>query len=242
MLAPHVTLDRTLREVADDSTTPLTAVAAILRTARIAELSSFGRIAEERVRVIERLESLKDDTTSQEREFQKLVYEAPWLIDPQWSPLTANQPFSTLKEEFQKYYKKITKQKILLNDFSDTTKRPDFVLASHGPTIEIVEIKRPNHALQNLEMERIQTYVEVMEKFLNEPGHEDFRRRFPEFHVTLVCDNVNLTGVHKGSFEGLRKPEKLTWITWSSFLLRTRTAHQEFLNQAERLRKIGNGK
>ena len=42
----------------------------ILRTARLAELSAFGQIAEDRVRVIKRVEKLKDDPDTLEAAFQ----------------------------------------------------------------------------------------------------------------------------------------------------------------------------
>ena len=239
MFAPHVTLNRTLQKAAEQDVSPLSLVATILRTARIAELASFGRIAQDRINVISKLYTLKDDPATQERDLQKLVHEAPWLIDPQWSPLTSNQPFSTLKEEFQKYYKRVTKQEIILNDFSDPTKRPDFVLSNHGPTLQIIEIKRPGHSLTNAEMGRIQNYVDVMGAFLGEPAHADFRKHFNDYHVTLVCDGLSLTGVHKGAFDNLDRDEKLTWINWSTFMMRTRTAHQAFLDKAEKLKKLG---
>ena len=48
-LAPHVTLDEKLREAADEANTPLEVIGGILMTARLAELSAFGRIAEDRI-------------------------------------------------------------------------------------------------------------------------------------------------------------------------------------------------
>jgi hypothetical protein len=124
LLAPHITLDEMLRSAADDASTPLEAVSKILRTARLAELASFGRIAEDRIRVIEKLEKLKDDKNTDEGEFQRLIEEAPWLINPQWAPVAANSTFTTLRREFEKFYKKNTGKDIYLGDFT----------ASNGPT------------------------------------------------------------------------------------------------------------
>jgi hypothetical protein len=239
MLAPHVTLDRTLRDAADEEANPMTVVATILRTARIAELSSFGRIAEDRIKVIGRLNVLKDDPTTDEASLQKLIYEAPWLIDPQWSPITANQAFATLKEEFEKFYQAKTGQEIKLNDFSDPAKRPDFVLSNQGTTLQIVEIKRPGHTLQNTEVDRINAYVDIMARFLSDPAHSDFKKYFSDYHVTLVCDGINLTGVHDTAFNALQTDGRLTWLKWRAFLLRTKMAHQAFLDEAERQRKYG---
>jgi hypothetical protein len=237
-LSPHIALNEQLRDAAESSDNPLSALVGILRTARIAELSSFGRIAEDRVKVIERLEELKDDSDSLEGALQQLITEAPWLIDPQWSPMSANQRFATLKSEFEKAYKKQTGNEIKLNEFSDPKKRADFVLAGHEGRIEIIEIKKPNHALDNTDYERIDVYNQVMEEFLNDPGNSEFKKMYQDFHITVVCDSTNLTGTSKTAFQGLKGSQRLSQMNWSSFLLRTKKMHESFLEAAERHKRL----
>ena len=214
----------------------MSVITGILKTARVAELAAFGRIAEDRIRVIERIERLKDDPATLEAAFQTLIEEAPWLINPQWAPITANQSFVTLRREFEKYYKKCTGDDLVLDHFGDPKKRADFVLSSQDNAIQIIEIKRPAHALQDDEMERIMKYVNLMSDFLDEPGNKEFKKLFPAFHVTLVCDKIALRGVHKEAFQGLKDRGRLTHITWATFLLRTRKMHEAFLAEAERQR------
>ncbi|MDE0158058.1 MAG: ATP-binding protein [Gammaproteobacteria bacterium] len=127
-LAPHITLDDKMREAAEREDTPLAMLSAILRTARFAELASFGRIASDRIRVMDRLEELKDNEDTQEDSLQKLIEDAPWLVNPEWAPVTTNQTLRTLRDEFEKFYKKKTGKTISLTDFSTPGKRPDFVL------------------------------------------------------------------------------------------------------------------
>jgi hypothetical protein len=160
------------------------------------------------------------------------------LVNPQWSPITANQSFETLKEEFRKFYKERTRLDLNLDGFSDPNKRADFVMSNQDQVIEIVEIKRPKHSLQNEEMERINKYVDLMVEFLNHDGHADFKKLFPRFHVTLVCDEIELTGVHKSAFQGLVRDGILEHIGWRTFLLRTKKMHEGFLNEAERQKKV----
>ena len=136
-----------------------------------------------------------------------------------------------------KFYKKKTKQDLVLDNFSDPAKRVDFVLASQDNAIQMIEIKKPGHALQNDEMERIQKYIDLMDEFLNMAGHEDFKTAFPEYHVTVVCDKLALTGVHKSAFDKFKKDKSLEHITWVTFLARTRKMHEAFLKEAERQRK-----
>jgi hypothetical protein len=73
LLGPHITLDKKLREAADSQGSPLSTITGILKTARIAELSSFGKIAEDRIRVIRKVEDLKDEPGTLEAAFQKLA-------------------------------------------------------------------------------------------------------------------------------------------------------------------------
>lgn len=234
LLGPHITLDRKLREAADSQGSPLSTITGILKTARIAELSSFGKIADDRVRVIKRVEELKDVPETREAAFQKLITEAPWLINAQWSPLTANQAFSTLKTEFEKYYKQKTGEGIILNDFADPQKACDFVLSSQDNVIQIIEIKKPAHTLANEEMKRINNYFDIMTAFLDDPGNKAIRELFPKFRITLVCDKLGLNGVYKSAFENFESKGLLEHINWRSFLLRTRKMHEEFLREAER--------
>ena len=237
LLGPHITLDQKLREAADGSDTPLSVITSILKTARLAELSSFGMIADDRVKVIKKIEELKDNPTTLESAFQCLISEAPWLLNPQWSPITANQNFTTLKTEFQKYYKKRTGNELALDPFSDPNKRADFVLSNQDNLIQMIEIKRPQHGLINDEMDRINNYVELMEDFLKQPGSQDFADVFKGYHITLVCDELKLTGVHKKAFEKYKSEKLLEHINWKSFLLRTRKMHESFLNEAERQKR-----
>ena len=238
-LAPHITLDAELRRAADAEDTPIGTISGILKTARVAQLASFGRIAEDRVKVVQRVEELKDNPKTVEAEFQSLIEGAPWLIDPQWSPLTENQTFTTLKSEFEKYYEKQTKEPLNLGDFTDPDKRSDFVLSNQDRTIQIIEIKRPHHRFANDEMERLNRYDEQMTGFLEDPANADFARMFDGFHITLVCDEERLTGLARRAFVGLKDSGRLTHVNWRTFLLRTRRAHEEFLEEAKRQQRNG---
>ena len=80
-----------MRKAIADADRPLSALASFLRTARIAELSSFGRIAEDRLKVLDSLEFLKSAEDTDENNLQELIANATWLINPEWAPVTANR-------------------------------------------------------------------------------------------------------------------------------------------------------
>ncbi len=236
MIAPTITLDDAMREASKENRTTLSAVISLLRTARIAELSSFGKVAEQRIKVIESLERLKNDDSTTEPQLQELIEGAPWLINPEWAPVTANQTLNTLRKEFEKYHKETTGKSISLSNFDDTRKKPDFVLLTYGNTVQIVEIKRPGHALTSEEMDRIINYRRSMENFLRDSKNEPFVQFFNAFHITLVCDEINLPSpsAQEEAYEGYLSREILTHINWSSFLLRVKQAHNDFLEVAEK--------
>ena len=239
-LGPHVILDDALKRAASEEEAAIAVMATILRTARVAELSSYGMIAEKRVKVIERIIALKDDGETLEQALQDSIEEAPWLVNPLWSPITSNQQLSTLKSEFEKYFEKETGERIRLEPFEEgaTTKRPDFVLSADDFGLQIIEIKRPQHKLKNDEWDRIQLYIDQMERFLNLPGHEEFKLIFKRFTVTLVCDQIGLSGSQLRAFESYGADKTLEHITWTGFLRRTEHMHQEFLAEAQRQRQL----
>lgn len=234
-LAPHISLDKQLREAAEETTNSIKIMAALLNTSKIAELTAFGKIAYDRIQVIDQLEKLKDSQDTNEAKLQDLLDSAPWLINPQWAPIVANQTFSTLKSEFQKFYKEKTGEEIDLNDFSLPNKRADFVLSSQDNKLQIIEIKKPHHSFENVEMDRLNNYIDMMEEFLTLPQHNSFKSLYNGFHTTLICDNVNLSGTQKRVFNQLIQNGQLLYMDWASFLLKTRQAHQDFLDESERL-------
>ena len=235
IFAPHITLDEKLQE-AGDANTAIGALSGILRTARWAELSSFGRIVENRLKVIGKVQALKDDPDTAERQLQELLTHAPWLINPQWASITANQSFVSLKREFKAFYKQRTGTDLTLDldDVQGLNKRPDFILSSQDNGLQIIEIKKPGHALKNEEMERIVRYRQTMDAFFDDPAQTEFKKLFGCFHITLVCDQLDLVDMANAAFQGYVNEGILTHINWRTFLLNTEQMHQDFLAEARR--------
>ncbi|HAT3722632.1 TPA: ATP-binding protein [Citrobacter koseri] len=240
MLAPLQSLDEKLVEASSKDGTPLNVLNDILATAQLAETVSFGQKVKKRLQIIERLESLKDATNTPEDELQDLISAAPWLVNPQWVPVTANRALTTLKKEFQKFYKAKTGDDINLVDFDNKSKRPDFVLFSQDGKLQVIEIKKPHHHIKNEEMDRIINYFEAFEAFLSDPRHSDFKSIASDFHVTLVSDGENLSGARRVAYNTYIQEQRLTPVDWAGFLLRTTKTHQEFLDEAEQLKARNN--
>jgi len=175
-----------------------------------------------------------------EQELQDSIEEAPWLVNPLWSPITSNQQLSTLKSEFEKFFETETGSRIRLEPFEKDAerRRPDFVLSADDFGLQIIEIKRPRHKLNNEEWDRVQRYIDQMGRFLDLQGHEEFKRIFRRFTVTLVCEEIGLSGSQLRAFTSYRDDRTVEHITWGGFLRRTEHMHQEFLAEAERQKQL----
>ena len=231
-LAPHITLQDELRAAASRESA-IVMLGKALESARVAELSSFGRIAEGRLGVINRLRELIDQKEFGEVDFQELLQRAPWLICPEWSPVTQTQALRTISAEFHRQVEEFKPESDPLTN-ATSHKRPDLVLFSRDGCIQIVEIKNRGHSLGNDEFDWIFQYQDIMRKLIQENSDPDGAFTFNDLHITIICDRIALTGVHRVAFRGLRNEGELTHITWEAFLVRTGRAYEQFLEEATR--------
>lgn len=229
-IAPHKTIVDKLRQLADEGNkNALGMMADLFGDAKIAEIASLGQVAEERIRAIDTLEaSIKRGSEVSEPELQLLLQNAPWLISPRWTVLQANQTFDTFRTMFEVWYKEKTGEEITTVAVEDEARRPDFIMLSIERKIEIVEIKKFRHKLNSGEFERLYKYIELAREYLDK--NKEYREHFSGVHATLICDDVNLKGTFKHSYESLLKEKNLQHITWKDFLLTTKQEHEAFLD------------
>lgn len=214
----------------------LETLADIFGKTHVAEVASYGQIANERVRAITELEEAAlGGNGATEGRLQEILAKAPYLIDPAWSAVTKNQSLRTFKSVFQQEWKNKTGEDVELTiDYEN--KRPDFVLAYVGGQLHIVEIKAPGHSFDNDDFDRLARYVRAFRDFAQR--HEEILDDFPHgWQVDLVADSVNITDPDKQeSFDSFQARDEVKQITWGVFLKRARTAHEEFLNAREKAR------
>jgi hypothetical protein len=238
-VAPHKMIVDKLEEVEKAlSDRPLEAIAKIFQDTKLAEAASLGQIAIERIDAIKGLEKrLSPEITTEEASLQKLLEGAPWLINPQWTMLQANKTFDNMQLAFERWWQKEFKVPITTSAFApkgEEKKRPDFIMLHIGGNIEIVEIKRPEHALTDEEFDRLLGYFQNMGRFLD--LQPDFKAVFPKSHITLVCDKLNLDPTHMEAYRSLKERNDLKKKTWEELLNDTKTVHVDFI---ERQRSIG---
>jgi hypothetical protein len=227
--APHLLQIDSLREIEEMSAErPLQAIIKIFRRAKIGERASLGLVVEERIDAIRRLEEkLPAEEDTAELELQKLLEDSPWIINPQWTMLSANQTFETMRKAFEMWYKDKYGTAIKTTSLAGSD-RPDFVMLHVGRNIEICEIKKKGHCLTDAEFDKILGYYNSLDTFLSE--NKSLKDLFPKPHITLVCDDIDrLDAAHKEAY--LRKEEKLDLVrkTWHELLTDTKKVHEEFL-------------
>jgi hypothetical protein len=225
-VAPHKTIVDKLKEVEETiDTCSLEFIAKLFNDAKLAESASLGMIVRERIDALNKLKTIL--FTATEPELQKVLESAPWIIDPRWTMLQANQTFKTLRERFSEWHLEQFSEEVNTTCETDSKTRPDFIMLHFGRNIEIIEIKRKSHKLINEEFDRIREYYDRMVKFLE--ANPRFKESFDKVHIVLICDELNLSGTHRDSYdlyEGLRR---LTKLTWEEILLDTETINKDFL-------------
>ena len=229
-IGPHTTLLSTLDEIASSMDGRVDVVLELFEQARLVEMYSLGQVAQERVEAVEQLTDLVSDGSTEEHQLQKLAERAPWIIYPDWTPLSRNQSLSTTRLTFEAWYKATYGPEIVTSAIDNPTKRPDFVMLNHEGRLEIIEIKRPQHALVDDEYGRAFGYLTALRKFIDE--NAEVRERFYDVRLTIVCDQLNLSPVQA---DALSNNERIIRKTWFDLLQSTVRTHEDFLEEVKRL-------
>lgn len=206
----------------------------LFKTSKIAQLASYGQLVAEKVHVIDVFEkSIRNDEV-EEKEMQKMLEDAPWLINANWEPITANQQFKTFRTAFQawfekKYRKNITTSTTLCQD----DKRPDFIFLHVENSIKLVEIKPPKHDFDDTDWKRLNEYDDAMEQFLKE--NASYAEIFPKgYKIILIANNAKKIkfkdSSYQKAFEHLVQSGKLEPKTWEDLLTETKQRYQCFLD------------
>ena len=228
-IGPHKTLLQTLDEVAALTTGTLEPVIELFEKASVVEMYSLGQVARERIDAVETLKKLIGSASTEEHQLQRLIEHAPWILYPDWTPLTRNQPLKSLRESFATWYRR-NKSKEIITTSIGSNKRPDFLMLNYSGFIEIVEIKRPKHALTDEEYERAFNYRHAVTNFLKE--NDLLSALFPRARLTIVCEKLALRPLNA---EAIDNDDNTSHKTWETVLYDTMQAHQDFLSRVQEL-------
>lgn len=226
-IGPHQTLLDTLERLASLAGVATEEILDLFEKARLVEIYSLGQVAYERVRVIEQLRKLVSCSSTAERELQKLIESAPWILYPDWTPLSRNQSLESTRKNFQSWYQLIYGSQILTSTIDSPNKQPDFVMLNHAGRLEVIEIKRPKHKLEDEEFNRAFNYLEAVKEFIK--NNNEVSTEFPEAKLTIVCDNLNLSASIKNNID---KDPDICRKTWHDLCTSSSRSHEDFLEVA----------
>lgn len=223
-VGPHTALLNTLDEVSTLSGGSVDVILDLFEKARLVEIFSLGQVAQERVDAVESLQHLVSDPSTEERQLQTLVENAPWLVHFDWTPLTNNQSLASTRSSFESWYHANHGEEVVTSGISRPTKRPDFVMLNHEGRLEVIEIKRPLHSMSDKEFDRAFGYLEAVDTFIND--NESVKRSYPEAKLTIVCDQLGLDDIRGRLVE---TDPRIGRRTWHDLLEMTKRSHGDFL-------------
>ena len=202
---------------------------------RIAEMASYAQIAYRRVKAVRKLEKVIEEGGAEDA-LQRIVAEAPWLIDPTWTPVTANQSLKLFERTFAAYYRKRHGEEVAFS-IDHHGKRPDFTLVNLSHRIHVVEIKAVGHRFGNSDWDRLHNYLEAFRDFFDD--NPQLASDFPdEWVVDLVCDDAAITDRDKSAaYTHWRDVGRIVRISWREFLERAVRANEKFLDAEDRVRE-----
>ncbi len=227
-VAPHRALVEAFKTIAKKEAVPIEDLINLFGKTKLAELASYAQVAAERVVTIRTLERQISRTDVPEADLQALITSAPWLIRPDWSVITTNQPLRSFRDKFVLFFKKTYGQDIDVA-ISYETKRPDFTLIQHGNRLRIVEIKAPGHVFNDSDYERLQNYVEAFDQFFE--TNTSMKTVFPDgWQIDLVADEVSIRQTaNRIAYRSFEEKRQVVRVTWYDFLNAAIQAHEQIL-------------
>lgn len=230
-VAPHQALMEAFHEFTNQVTkgeASIDQMLDIFSKAQIAELASYAQIAAQRVRVIKDLQRIIDVSTD-ESQFQALIAQAPWLIEPSWTVITKNQSLKNFKHAFEKFWKRTHGTDVVLA-IDKEAKRPDFTLVSIDGLLHIVEIKKAGHAFDDADFDRLINYVDAFDEFFKE-NQETVAEFYRAWRIDLVADGEKLKkSSNRHAFGGFVEAGRVKRMSWRDFMSRAKKVHEQFLD------------
>ncbi len=231
-VGPHNSLLETLNEIASEDVATMGALIDFLSRARVAEMYSLGQIASERVEAIKKLEQLIHASGTREEPLQRLIEQAPWIIAPEWTPISMDRPLEEFRTTFEAWYKKTYNKEISTTAIDRPTKEPDFIFINAKVRLEIIEIKKPSWSLKNDEFDRAHGYLKAVQKFLRE--NPRIAQDFKDPHLIIVCDKIGCT--NEAYVDLIEKDPTISHKTWTEVWDYTKKVHADFLSALKNLK------
>lgn len=165
-----------------------------------------------------------------ESDLQSFISRAPWLIRPDWSVISENQGLKTFRDRFTVFIKDRYGVDVEIA-IAYEKKRPDFTAVHLGRQLHIVELKKPKHAFDDDDYNRLQNYLVAFAKFFEE--HKEIAAFFADgWVVDLIADAVDIKDTTRQiDFNAAISTKQVVRKTWYDSIATARDAHAEFLDR-----------
>ena len=110
---------------------------------------------EGRLSTIQQFEKFIEVNSKEIPTIHKIFVESPWLIEPTWTHW-----------DDEVYFSNLLKKKYPNAKLKGSNKRIDFISISTGNILNVIEIKRPQHTVNNGDMGQLAKYVSFVERHL----------------------------------------------------------------------------
>jgi hypothetical protein len=213
-----------------DKLTPndISSLSKILKEGSQLEEVMYHRIVSQRLRIIEKLESL---TTQDAREqfLQKHLFDHLWLLDPSWERASLPSMEKSMKTEFNSIAKKLTK--------AEQDSRLDIRYQRTTGQHVIVELKRASVTTSTTRLaEQIGKYRNALVRWLRSNGKEN-----DTYSLVCVVGTEPRDWADEDGRETSRKimdSYNARIVLYSELLTNAREAYDEYLRSAEDANRI----
>ena len=194
----------------------------LFREWQVVEAKEMARITEGRIATIEKLQELINRDALEVPTLHNFLKEFPWVIDPNWTLVTD-----------EVHYSDILRQRFPDAEKPEPDRRIDFLCATAGDTLAVVEIKRPGLTASSKEFNQIEEYTNFMRNHAQ--GTTD-----PELHVKqvngyLLCGGVVDTVQARGKRANLAMAG-IYVRQYADLLGRVRDLHKDIIERYNQLK------
>lgn len=135
----------------------------IVRQWDILEAIAVAQVVRGKLAIIDKFRQLLDENAREVPDMQEFIEQHPWILRPEWAPLTRNKAIETIIKNQPGFSPKKRGR-------PDLT-QPDFFCLESPGTYVVVELKRPGESVGREELYQLSGYVDALTDHLtNDPG------------------------------------------------------------------------
>jgi len=147
---------------------------------RIIEAREHLKLSDGRMEVIDKLSEYIEEGALEVKQIQPLFEKEGWLVNPKWTRVTGQTPYTKLLRENCKEPK----------DIKESDRRIDILGYDAGGSLCVVELKRPEKTLSRKDLEQIESYVDWARNHILGSGPNS-----PKYaNGILIVGNLNSDG------------------------------------------------